>query len=936
MTSPLPRVLGVHAIASDGDWLADGLAVRVLAHPRLGVPLGPLAVAITGFGEYPDLHQVDIGGTGRGWRGNGKVDGTAWLRLVSANGDSRPPVSVRLAGDFEEGTRISVVRAPLDAGEGIMSVSAEPYVLWAPQVTNLRVEGRCQISEAAVSYPDAELIGGPAEAMGLPFGFLGPHLRPLYAGNDPTGSLAIDRVRRGAPRRPGPHESAADPGVDPADAEESRVKGLVFDAGTHVPLADELAAVLAQPHAERLDPVAISNLIAGGPKATAGTRRRLEGILAAAGDPGIARWLGLAGTFNLPPQRVLSVTVAGRWILSPTPWARWVQTYQDEGRAGHLLEAAGVAEQFGGQFYDFVSVYLWAQARVDLSVRPDPPRPPGLRANPNGVWIERDGRDVVRLPIAFEGVGPLARGALVRTDGGGDVGVLPPSPGDASRVRPLLVRDGTGIGLIADPPRDDGQYRFAGWQADMFGRWSDRSGDTVISSPPRPGLPAPEPQWRHDLGQAGPVGEDPFPQAVEVRVPVPRRSPGEPTITDVRVELGSSVNLEAAQQPGVVTTVTGPALGRAASVTVPLSVTFLGDDGSSRSANAIPIGFVDPRAPLPPPRDPVLHFASPPDRRGIAGYAVPLPGGQGVTGWRVFVTTETRLLAAAESDELAVPDPGLSRDERAGRWLAQQEDLKLARFDCITPAPVGPGEFQGTLAGASTDILFVRPVPQRAGAEPPFSQCPMLAVAVPRTAAPAMPELTLDRSAMPPVLRLATHEGAVPADRYRLRLAVSLSADPRTGVIIAEGPLAGAGLALPVPALRPFARAWVMAEVRAVPEAGIGPAPTRWSAISPPVELHCVPSGAPEIPTPPTVTGAAGDFTVTVQVPGIAHSPAPGPYELRLYERVAAGPWAVVATGSVAGETGTVSFAAVDGGSYQVVLVDPVGRVSAPSAVIIP
>lgn len=936
MTSPHPRILGVHGIASDGDWLADGLAVRVLAHPRLGVPLGPLAVAITGFGEHPDLHQLDIGGTGRGWRGNGEVDGTAWLRLVSTNGDSRPPISVRLAGDFEEGTRISVVRAPLDAGEGIMSLSTEPYVLWAPQVTNLRVEGRCRISEVAVSYPNAELIGGPAEAMGLPFGFLGPHLRPLYAGNDPSGSVAIDRVRRGAPRRPGPHESGAYPRADPANAEESRVKGLVFDASTDAPLAKELAAVLAQPHAKRLDPVTIRNLIADSPKETAGTRRRLEGILAAAGDPGVARWLGLAGTFDLPPEQVLSVTIAGRWILSPTPWARWVQTYQDEGTARRLLEAAGVAEQFGGQFHDLVSVYLWTQARVDLSVRPDPPRSPGLRANPHGVWIERDGRDVVRLPIAFEGVGPLAHGALVRTDGGVDVGVLPPSPGDAPRVRPLLVRDGTGVDLIADPPRNDGQYQFAGWQADMFGRWSDRSGDTAISSPPRPGLPAPEPQWRQDLGQGSPVGEDPFPQAVEVRVPVPRRRPGEPMITGVRVELGSSVNLEAAQHPGVVTTVMGPALGRAASITVPLSVTFLGDDGSSHSANAIPIEFIDPRAPLPPPRDPVLHFASPPDRRGIAGYAVPLPSGQGVTGWRVFVTTETRLLAAAESDELAVPDPGLSRDERASRWLAQQEDLKLARFDCMTPTPVGPGEFQGTLAGASTDILFVRPVPQRAGVEPPFSQCPMLAVAVPRTAAPAMPELTIDRSATPPVLRLTTHEGAVPADRYRLRLAMSLSEDPRTGVITAEGQLADAELALAVPALRPFARAWVMAEIRAVPEAGIGPASTRWSAISPPVELHYVPNGDPEISTPPTVTGAAGDFTVTVQVPGIAHFPVPGPYELRLYERVGAGPWAVVTTGPVAGETGILSFAAVGGGSYQVVLVDPVGRVSAPSAVTVP
>ena len=550
MTSPHPRVLGVHAIASDGDWLADGLAVRILSHPRLGFPLGPLSVTIEGLGEHPEAQQAAMVGSGRGWRGNGEVDGTAWIRLVSTSGDPRTPISVRLNGSFDPGTRITVVRAPFDLGEGILSVSAEPYTLWAPRVTHLRIDGRCQIAEVAVSYPEPNLTDGPSVAMGLPFGRIGGQLRPKYVGHDPTGVAAMERVRRGAPRRPGPHELEADGAVDPADAEEARVKGLVFDGGTDVPLADELAALIGTPQPQRHVAVAISDLIANSPQATAGTRRRLEGIMAAAGDPGIARWLGLAGTFDHPGANVLTVTVAGRWILPRSLWADWVRASQDEDTARRLLEAAGVGDQFGGSFADLRSAYLWTQAQIDLTVRPDPPRPPALRANPAGVWIERVGRDVVRLPIAFEGVAPIAQGALVRTEGGADVGVLPASPGDASRVRPLLVRDGTGVDLIADPPRDDGQYAFAGWQADMFGRWSDRSADAAITSPPRPGLPEPEPQWRHDLAQPGPVGENPYAQSVEVRVPVPRRRAGEPAITDVGVALGGSVATRAGRAAG--------------------------------------------------------------------------------------------------------------------------------------------------------------------------------------------------------------------------------------------------------------------------------------------------------------------------------------------------------------------------------------------------
>lgn len=939
MIVPSPRILGVHALAGDGDrWLADGLSIRVLMHPRLGIPQGPLAVSIQGFREYPDSHTVTVEGTGRGWRGNGEVDGTAWLRLIPIPPETRVPINVRLFGDFEPGTRVSVVRRPVDPGEGIIAASNEPYMLWAPRVTFLRVDGRCRIKDAVVSYPDVEFAAGDARRMGLPFGPLGSHFQFRYAGVDPTGDEAMERVRRGAPPMPGPHELDANFGGDPPGAEEARVKGLVFDGGTDVPLADDLLTVLNLPHLQRADAFPISDLIANSPKPTSGTRQRLEGILAAAGDPGIARWLGLAGTFDFPPDGpVLSVTVTGRWILPNSPWAGWLQQHQDVATAQQLLTQAGLGDVLTGNFGTAASVYLCAQARVDLSIKPDDPRSPDLRGNPEGVWIEKDGRDVVRLPIAFGGVGPLARGALVRTDGGAVETVLPASPGEPSRVRTLLVRDGNGVDLVMDPPRDDGQYRFAGWQADMFGRWSERSADATVTSPNRPGLPAPEPQWFHDLAQPGPVGEAGYPQQIEVHVPVPRRRAGEPAISDVRIELGGSVETPPAQRPSVESVLSGPALGRAQSASSSLVVAFIGDDGSTRSAPAIAIDFVDPRAPIPPPRDPVLHFAAPPDRTGLSGYAVPLSTGQGIEGWRLFATTEARLIAAAAADGLVVPNATLSRDERANQWLGQQANLKPSRFDCLTPAPVSSGVFHGTLPGTAADILFVRPVPQRHGVEPPFRTCPMIAIAAPSAAAPSMPELALDRSVTPSVLRITTHLGSVGANRYRLRMATSSSADPRTAVVVDEAAFDGTAVAVQVPRLRPFARVWVTAEVRSVAEAGIAPIPTRWSAATPPVELHRVPSAGPQIADPPTVAAAAGGLTVTVPVPGIAQSPVPGPYEIRLYEQ--AGPteatrW--IATAPVSGETGVLSFAPTAGSTYQVVLVDPLGRTSPPSAIAVP
>jgi hypothetical protein len=302
------------------------------------------------------------------------------------------------------------------------------------------------------------------------------------------------------------------------------------------------------------------------------------------------------------------------------------------------------------------------------------------------------------------------------------------------------------------------------------------------------------------------------------------------------------------------------------------------------------------------------------------------------------VTTESRLVAAAAADGLPLPPAGLTRNDRAQHWLDHQAQLRRDRFDCLTPTVIpGGAPFTGTLPGTSTDILFVRPVPSRRNVEPPFSSCPMVAIAVPLPLTPSAPELELDRTVSPAVLRLRARPGVVGVDHYRLRATTSAAADPRLGVVIGHADFDGAEAEIEPPALLPFARAFVYAEVRAVAEEGVAPVPVLWSAPSAPIELHEVPAAPPAITDAPSVTSAGGDLVVTVRAPGTAASPVPGPYEARLYVRPSDdAPWRSHGTAPVADGVAAVTFTPVAGAAYQVLLVDPIGRASEPVEVTIP
>lgn len=958
MIVPPARILGVHGLLGPVDpWVADGVSIRILMHPRLGFPLGPLAVSVRSLGGL-DLPTATFRMSGPGWRGGGDVDGVAWLQLDQPAGERRPPILVMLDGNFDPDVRISIVRRSTDASPGISTRHASQYVLSAPDVRHLRIEGRCSIKRAGAARAEIELAGSHADvALGLPLGVIatdGAH--PEYLGFDAGGDLAFERVRRGAPLRHAPHEMPT-PGAelgDPElarDAERARVKELVL-GGQGVPLAQQLEDLVRLSRPERLLPVPVADLIANSPQPTSGTLAFLESVLAASGDPGIARWMGLASVLDPPAQGgdVIVVTVAGRWMLPHDPWSEWVASFDDRssvenalnrvppGPDGQLLSdqvRPGVFEDD-----DYVSACLWAQAWIDTRVPPDPPAAPSVGLAAPGMWSMTPGGDVVRLPLTFRDCVPLAQAGLVRLLADEAAPTQPAIPGVPDRSRPLLASEGTGVDLVISDPADDGLYPIEAWQADMFGRWSDGTGEIDIAGPARPGLPIPEARWSHVPDQPVPVGEAPFVPGITVRVGVPPRIAGQPDITAVTAQLASGTPVtEAPVVPSVQFDLLGPPLSRAQVLADNLVVSFSGTDGSVVKTAAIPISFVDPRPPLPPPRPPILQFADRPDASGRAGIHVALPAGAGIDAWRIFLTTESRLRRTAAADGLTPPDPSLSRDDRAAAWLAQSTQLRRGHFDCLTPIPVGGiAWFHAALPGSLSDVAFVRPVPQRSGGvEPDFASCPVMAFAVPLAVTPAPPDVSLDRSVSPPLVRIRARSGVVEAAGYRMRLATSLADDPRAAVIVAEGALAAGAADVAAPRLLPFASAYVVVEVLGEPEAGQEPRPALWSAPSTPVQLLEVPDAPPPLTTVPTATSDGATLTVTVSAVGLPAAPVPEPFRVRLYRRSGAGaPWELGAEAAVADGSAQLSVAQPVGVACQVILVDPLGRASAPIAVPLP
>jgi hypothetical protein len=943
MTAAPAALLAVHATLENAEpGSPPRIVVRVVFHPRLGFPLGPFAVRTDS--RPATTIDVPFRLSGPGVRPGQAIDGEALVDLdlpVPESWPSSRPVLAVVGGVMGTGVEVSVVRPWGEPGTGLVSRRQHRYVLSAPHVSRLRVMGQCTLSSVHVTYPEFILDDrayGPVaySIMGLPLGEVrDEHGRPRYLGKDEDQSAARDRVRRGAPRDTAPHEHPLPIG-DPrrprptVDDEEARVVALVSEGVTNflgpatgtrriVSLGDPLP----RPPGSRAAP------------ATA-TVDAVDALLIAASDAGLARWMGLACLLDRPELRFdhISVTVTGRWTLPNDAWGDFVGRFDDSSTVKFILDPA----ELGGQMDHSPSsgervVSLWAQAIIDPSAPPERPMPPRLEEAGGGTWISVDDRDAVRLPLTLRRTAPLGQLGIARVNADGGVAPLAqPIASLPDRPRPMAATDGAAItDVVRDPPAGPMTYRF--WQADLFGRWSGSSPDVSVPLPARLSLPAPRPVIQVLSVEPVPEHGSPLSPRLHVTVPVPARVPGQPTISRVTARLGSerrSVDITAHTEV-VWPDIHGPSLVPAQQSTEDLVVCFEGTAASERACSTTQLMLTDPRPPDPPKVPGVLHFTDRPDAAGHAHARIDLPEGSGIHSWDVYATTETRLRRSG----LVGAEPSADRNTRAAAWLALAGSMPRECFDSLTLTPVPASEpaYSLKLSGDLAEIVIVRLVPRGpGGGSPPFGACPTIPVAVPFSIAPSAPDVRIEDTDEGPVILITPRGGRVLPDRYRVRLATTAPGDVRAAPIVADGSLTTPVSQVKLSGLEPFARVWILAEVRGLAENGSPPAPGAWSPPSTPLEFVAVPSDPPQLITGAMARSRDGTTSVEVTLVGLPRDSYPRPFRLYLYRRDHRHASPVLAQ---VGAPGTgFSEPTIPGATYLVQLVDPLGRGAAPVEVL--
>jgi hypothetical protein len=455
-----------------------------------------------------------------------------------------------------------------------------------------------------------------------------------------------------------------------------------------------------------------------------------------------------------------------------------------------------------------------------------------------------------------------------------------------------------------EAPGEGTAYRVA--QADAFGRWS-RWGEHAVAdkAPPRPPAPALETTWHRPPGWEDP-GEGRRWGRLQVEVPIPdptRLAPGGWPVGSLRLrvralspegtplgshdfgplglegaptepEAGEDPALEALPDQGLLRirrSAAGdpravvhlgpqalarvrPGLQRNEAVVLELTGWWL----DTRPAPAVsepggprPVEVVDPRPPPPVVMDPTLRYAARADADGISRVRLEWEGGPGQAGWAVYVSDETRIVAALEERlggaplvEVALDDDGRPLAEPDVADAAEQAGIRallealeaapdvahraqlfqeagrpallrkpwFQRFE-VAPPEAGDPAFHHALSGALRVPSFYRIVAMNSlGVEAEFGASPVVAVAVPPDGPPPTPTLTVLRpseveeeagasdggagaaaSSVPEEawLELRVPRGAVPAAHFRLRRSGAGLSDPGRMLVVAEGPVPG-------------------------------------------------------------------------------------------------------------------------------------------------
>ena len=444
----------------------------------------------------------------------------------------------------------------------------------------------------------------------------------------------------------------------------------------------------------------------------------------------------------------------------------------------------------------------------------------------------------------------------------------------------------------------------------------------------------------------------------------------------------------------MVVEVPGPALPPTASGTVTVTAVWTdSDDVDSLPSEPKSKTMYDSRPPEAVVIPPTLAYTARPDATGRARATLEWTPSTGQAAYRVFFADETTLRAKLEDvaggviatgDSGQAPTSGQAQavldaldaaadaPARGDVWRLNRALLPRRWWLQLTAEPVlrpssGAVKFTHDVSGSLTVLAMYRVVAvSAASVESDFRTSPLLPRGVPNLLVPPMPSLEVlpvvdGAGNLQAQLTVTLPVGPTPAVRYRIRRATGTS-EPELMHVVAEGAAPARTAGTPAPqvftvidtgsspsgsrsSLAPWVRYSWRVEVQGAAAPGGGPV-GEWSSPSPPASTVTMPPDPPVAVTDVAVTRVASDVHVQFRHPDPLAGGASSGYTIDVYRQLAGEPLRLLTSvpgqapppvGRAANVAGTFDVVdsepeAVAGTLYRVVVTDPIGRSSPPSA----
>lgn len=597
---------------------------------------------------------------------------------------------------FRPGLKVDAFLESIQGMSFLGSRAAAPYTLSASSLSGVVVSGTGRVHGARwLEWGRLHTKRSLWRVLPMPVSSGSRYVAPSDARDQ-----AVERVRRGAPRRYGLHDrpdaaNAAGAPTATVGAEERRVLRLAED------LQPSLDALVNDTSARPLDLTIEQELSqSASDEVAAAEYPALGTALLSALDPGMARWLGFMDRDEddtAPAGSIVVYVIRGFWSVDWNALSLWRRLAFFQAASAGLVSSSqppdgSVPFDIPRTSPDGTPVFdLEVPAVATVGVPPALPTRPVLEApvapdgapdaDPMGVWMPGTPgsyRRHVTLPV--RDLVPGACLAVARDHDGtrerlNRTVLVDPGTGEerAMSLHAALPgsADSTDQGSISDREAfpDETGYRAA--QADWFGRWSDwRSRNVGPKDRPAPPIPVIQP--RYEMAEAPePLHDDPLWGRLIVRIPVPPETelgPGSLPLDRIRVEgtvAGSTTESFVVEEvlpssPGPhmeveipVPTGSGgdPAfLARTETAEAVMTARWI-DGGGTPSEPSEPrdLALVDPRPPEPVTLDPTLTYTARPDATGRALARIDWTASSTQHGFRVYFSDETRLVERMES-----------------------------------------------------------------------------------------------------------------------------------------------------------------------------------------------------------------------------------------------------------------------------------------------